>query len=173
MRWLATLLLAFLAYGMGFGLFVMALPMPQTLTLQEPEGLVVFTGGTGRVDAAVELLRRGFNGPVLISGVHEDVKLHEIIPADVMRAIPARNLTLDYAAKTTRENVLNTALWAADKKITELAVVTNRFHALRCRVMFMLLAPNLRPALLVVRDDVSWHTLWWEYNKLLVAPLVM
>lgn len=161
------------AYAMGFGLFMVALPAPQTLINPMPEGLVVFTGGTGRVDAAVTLLRRGFDGPVLISGVHRDVRLSEIIPSDLMEAIPRRNLTLDYDARTTRENVLNTSVWAEDRHITNLAVVTNRFHALRCRMLFLLLAPKLKLTMLTVPDKASWQTLFREYNKLLVAPLLM
>jgi uncharacterized SAM-binding protein YcdF (DUF218 family) len=171
MRWFFALLLAAGAYGVGFALFVMLLPMPQVLLPDPPEGLVVFTGGSGRVDAAVELLRRGFHGPVLI--VHEDVKLTELIPPDVLRAVPSRNLTLDYAARTTRENVLNTAVWAANHHITRLAVVTNQFHALRCRVMFMLLAPQLQPTMLVVGSDMNWRGLLREYHKLLGSPFWM
>ncbi|MFZ2587335.1 MAG: YdcF family protein [Alphaproteobacteria bacterium] len=173
MRWITTGLLALILYGVGFGLFAMLLPTPQLLMPVLPEGLVVFTGGTGRVDAAVSVLEQGFAGPVLISGVHEDVKVHEIIPAEVLSHVQRSNLTLDYEARTTRENVLNTALWAAERKITKLAVVTNRFHSLRCRVLFVLLAPNLQPTFLVVGDDASVRTLWREYNKLLLAPLLM
>ena len=173
MRWAVALVLLCVAYVVGFALFVVALPMPQGMPLIPPQGLVVFTGGSGRVDAALEVVRKGFGGPVLISGVHEDVKLHELVPADVVAAIPPENLTLDYEAHTTRENVLNTVNWAAEKGITDIAVVTNRFHALRCRVLFVLLAPHMRPTMLVVADGAGWETLWKEYNKLLFAPLVM
>jgi uncharacterized SAM-binding protein YcdF (DUF218 family) len=172
-RYVRLLLILGLVYVGMFAVFVTALPPPFGVPPQGLDGLAVFTGGSGRVDTAVDLMKQGFAGPVFISGVHEDVKLSSL--TNVAKLTPAQRaaITLDYASRTTRENVLNTAYWAEKHHLRRLGIITSTYHAMRCEVLFRLLAPETGIVLLPVQPvDGRGITLFKEFNKLLLAPLL-
>lgn len=171
--------LVMLLYVVGFAFFMALLPSPR-VGLPPVDGVAVFTGGSGRVASGLQVVRDGFAGPVLISGVHPDVTLAEMErqvdangegPVSVPLALttPQRaQLTLDMAALTTRENVVNTLTWARQNGIEKLAIITSTYHVPRVRVLLLWLAPELSVTILPVQPaEVGTRFLWREYNKLL------
>ena len=58
MRFLATVILAALAYALVFGLWVSLLPATPDITPQA-DGIVALTGGGPRLDTAVALFEKG------------------------------------------------------------------------------------------------------------------
>lgn len=160
-------------YVAGFAAYVAMLPEPSASLPDGVDGVAVFTGGQGRVDRALAMLAEGFDGPVLISGVHPDVKLEELASPNRFSPAQQARVQLDYDALTTRQNVRNTVQWMDGQGLQRVGVVTSTYHIARCRLLFWLLAPTHEVVLLPVQPVGSgWRTLWREYNKLLLAPVL-
>ncbi len=164
------------AYGLGFALFVFALPAPYTTLPPQLDGLAVFTGGSGRVKTALRAIQHGFDGPVLISGVNPGTTLDTMVRvADLTPSLSAAQLAsvmLD-SAQTTHQNMQSLAVWASTTGATHVGVITSTYHAARVALLGRLLAPQLHVHILAVQpEDVGLWLIWQEYNKLLVAPFL-
>ncbi|HEX2859841.1 MAG TPA: YdcF family protein [Alphaproteobacteria bacterium] len=159
-----------LLYVLGFAVFLAALPAPRA-AVPQVGGLAVFTGGSNRVAMAIEALEQGYSGPVLISGVNPDVKLNDLAP-DLAADVQAQ-IELDRKALTTRENVDNTAAWAAENDLKDVGVITSTYHALRVRLLFAWRAPQLQVVIVPVQpNEAGLGALWREYHKLLAVPFL-
>lgn len=135
-------LLACLLVAGGFALFVVTRP-PVPAELPRADGAAVLTGGAGRVDAGLTLLAAGQVRMLLVSGVHPDVTL-----ADLMRearvTIPAgARIALGRTARSTRGNASEIAAWAAANQLASVIVVTSRVHMRRAMLDLRRAAPGL------------------------------
>lgn len=114
-------------YLAGFIYFSMLLPSAGTENyINETDGVVVFTGGSKRVEAAIALLENGYKKPVLISGVNPKVtkqKLMGHLPAEIQNFV-----TLDYDSLSTKQNVEATKLWANSKGLKSISLITSFYH---------------------------------------------
>lgn len=172
-RLLLTLVAVAVVYVAGFAAYVALLPVPSEGLPEDVDGVAVFTGGQGRVDKALALLDEGFAGPVLISGVHPDVRLEELASSQRFSPAQRARVELDYEALTTRHNVYNTVAWAARSKLGRIGVITSTYHTARSRLLFWLVAPGMPVVMLPVQPVGSgWRTLFREYNKLLLSPVL-
>jgi uncharacterized SAM-binding protein YcdF (DUF218 family) len=165
-----------LAYGLGFAAFVATLPKPFTTLPAGTEGLAVFTGGAGRIETALRLMQQGFEGPVLISGLHPATRMPDILaqaaPTPALTEARTRQSMLDTAA-STNENMQSLKLWAATANLHQVAVITSTYHAARVRLLGLWHVPHLSLTILAVQpEDSSFSVLLREYHKLLVAPLL-
>lgn len=139
-------------------------PVPRTIEVHQ--GLVVFTGGTNRIEEGAKALLDGYEGPVLVTGVYPGVTVdHLFSPYGVTPEQRAR-ITLDYAAQTTAGNVLETGKWAEKNNITTLNVVTSTYHTARCRLLFRRYMPRLAVTIHQVHPDRGTVRIWLkEYAK--------
>lgn len=119
-------LLVLLVWVLGFFAFVLyALSFkftPETPT----DAIVVLTGGTDRIDTAVELLKDRKSEYLLISGVNRLVStgdLFQQIEPDLLDKI-----TLGYMAENTQENAQETAAWIHNKNLKSVLLVTSFYH---------------------------------------------
>ena len=171
-RILAALVLAWLLGFIAFALF-----LPQPLGPYRTDAIVVFTGGKGRIDRALDLLRQGQAQRVLISGVDRDVR-----PADLAQAyhqpmaLIACCVALGREAVDTRSNGEEVARWVERRDYRSVRLVTSDWHMRRARFEVERALPD---TVAIVADAVPTHpslgTLWVEYHKLLlrrVAALV-
>ncbi|MEQ1542841.1 MAG: YdcF family protein [Novosphingobium sp.] len=171
-RRIASILL--IAWALGFVLFAVALPQPAGKG--SADGVVVLTGGKGRVDRGLEVLHRGWARRLLVSGVGREVKPHEFaVEYKVGTPLMACCITLGYEAIDTHSNARETAAWVQREKIRSLRLVTSDWHMRRSA---MELRRALPAGVAVVEDAVPTHpslsTLFLEYHKLLAriaAPL--
>jgi len=69
LRIVALLVLVWL---LGFVWFAIALPGP--VAMSRTDAVVVYTGGEGRIDRALEALRKGWSRKLLVSGVDPEVR---------------------------------------------------------------------------------------------------
>lgn len=170
---LATSLLATL-YCIGFATFVVTLPTPFTTLPPDIDGLATFTGGSGRVEAAMREAQRGFPGPILISGSHRTTRLTDILAKTDANLTPDQQTHIVYdAAQTTRENVTSLKAWAGYYNLHHIGLITSTYHVPRVRVLAFLHARNLSLTTLPVQPaDPGLRPLFREYNKLLAAPLL-
>lgn len=173
-RILLTLASAFVLYWVGFAAYITTLPQPFTTLPDDVEGLAVFTGGSGRVEAALTQLYHGFNGPILISGRHPRTRLADILAESPYNFSPwqQQQITVDNAG-TTHQNIQGLRLWAQTKNLKHVGVITSTYHAARVRMLAYWLAPQLRVQVLAVQPaDGGLKPLFLEYNKLLGSPFL-
>jgi uncharacterized SAM-binding protein YcdF (DUF218 family) len=98
------------------------------------DGIVVLTGGTGRVAAGFDLLRHASANRLLISGVHAEVGIGDLTPnggGDVSCCVD-----LGYDADDTIGNAREAAGWAHGHGFRSLTIVTSSYHMPRALLEF-------------------------------------
>jgi uncharacterized SAM-binding protein YcdF (DUF218 family) len=161
-RVFALLLLIWL---LGFAWF--ALVQPQPADMQKTDGVVVLTGGAGRIDRGLLVVEKGKARRMLISGVDLDVKPGELA-AQYKRPLRLFTCCIDlgFRAVDTRSNGLETARWVSRNKIKTLRLVTHDWHMRRARLELKLALPD---DVRVIEDAVptrpTFPVLFTEYHK--------
>jgi uncharacterized SAM-binding protein YcdF (DUF218 family) len=175
-----ALLAAGLAAGFAWFSAEAARPAPPP---PRSDGIVVLTGGAGRVELALRLLAEGRAGRLLVSGTGRG-ELPDLIAAaglnpTVSAHVSPGQVTLGRGARSTRGNARETADWAAAHGLGSLIVVTSGYHMRRALwELRRTLPPSvvLHPAPLVPhlpdgQDQVPLRLLASEYAKWLGAML--
>lgn len=126
-----ALMLLVLAWIAGFVWFVLSLPAPAPASVRT-DGIVVLTGGPGRIARGVELLRAKKAERLLISGVGASVRPIELavelnIPPELFDCC----IDLGKRAADTRGNGEEVAAWAAKRNYRSIRLVTSQFHMAR------------------------------------------
>jgi len=122
-------------YILGFGIFLYNLPQQnKSIDVTNEDAIVVFTGGTGRLYTAKKLMKRNFNGPILISGVNERVHPTDVLGDSATTYIG--HITYDYESPSTRGNVSMTSEWVSEKGISSILLVTSYYHVPRSLLLF-------------------------------------
>jgi uncharacterized SAM-binding protein YcdF (DUF218 family) len=160
-----------LLYTFGFLWFAAALPQP--VDGAKTDGIVVPTGGAGRIDRGLDVLRKHEAEAMLVTGVDREVKPGEFaaeyrVPAHIMSCC----VTLGFAAVDTRGNAAETADWLKRNDYHSLRLVTTDWHMRRAAGE---LESALPKGVTVVRDAVPSRPrlgiLFLEYNKLIASTL--
>lgn len=136
--------LLLLALVVGLVLFIRAIPSPPA-TNELADGIVVLTGGAGRLTAGLQLLQDGLAPRLLVSGVGDGVDAAEIIRLRADRQdLLNCCITLGYAATNTESNAQETAAWVAEHNIRSLFVVTADYHMPRSLLELGSVMPQVR-----------------------------
>ncbi|MFM9853179.1 MAG: YdcF family protein [Sphingomonadaceae bacterium] len=152
----------------GFVAFIIALPDAAPADLKS-DGIVVLTGGKGRIERGIEMLSAGNGKRMLVSGVFPKVSATEL--ATVQKA-PLRLfkccIDLGKQAVDTRSNAEETAQWLVQNDFHSVRLITSDWHMPRARFE---IERELRADIVVVADAVettpALSTLFIEYNKFL------
>ena len=164
--------LALLMWLLGFLMFSVTLPGP--VDGVKTDAVLALTGGEGRIERALAVMRQGAAGQLLVSGVDSEVKpaefaAHYHVPPAEMRCC----VTLGYRSVDTRSNATEAAGWVASHGITSLRLVTSDWHMRRAAFE---LRRALPPNIVLVEDAVptqpSFRGLFIEYNKLVARRLL-
>ena len=160
-----------IVWALGFFWFAGFLPQPLRPATPAAEGVIVPTGGPGRIARGLEVLAEGGAGAMLVTGVDPEVRETEFadefdVPMRAMRCC----VTLGQSAADTRGNADETAAWVAERGFTRLRLVTTDWHMRRAAAELTRALPGevsvLRDA---VPSDPSLATLLLEYHKLLAV----
>lgn len=162
-----------LAWVIGFGWFMLALPGASDV--KSTDAIVVLTGGAGRIDRGLDLLRARAARRMLVTGVAPDVG--PIALAAEYRASPALFaccIDLGHEAVDTRSNAEETRDWVRRHGYKSVRLVTSDWHLRRAQLE---LANALGPDVVVIGDGVPGNPrapmLLSEYNKLLVRRFAL
>ncbi len=177
-----------LAWVTGFVLFTATLPDATPLAVAT-DGVVVLTGGPGRLARGVAVMQAGSAKRMLVSGVGEAVTRAEIaatLDSDgeghaldaaariANRRLLAAQVDLGYGAVDTRSNAAETTEWIADNGFHSLRLVTSAWHMRRAELE---LRAQLPRSTVIITDAVPIEpaaaSVAREYNKLLLRWVVL
>ena len=171
---LTSLTVLALGYAVGFLWFLSEIPESDREGPQPTaDAIVVLTGGSERIEAAMDLLTSGRGARLLVSGVHPEVtkeKLSDLLSPD--KALFDCCVDIDWKAKDTIGNAAETASWAEANGFQSLLVVTSAYHMPRALRELSHAMPTIdlqgHP---VFHDEVRLDD-WWRYSgtsRLLIA----
>jgi len=167
-RLLASLVMIWL---LGFAWFAAALPQPAPAS-EKTDVIVVPTGGGGRIERGLAMLRAHSAGKLFVSGVDREVRPREF--AAEYKVTPAEMaccVVLGFAALDTRGNALETASWFEAGHFRSLRLVTSDWHMRRSAGELDEVLPHVRLVEDAVPSRPSLKTLFVEYHKLLASWL--
>jgi uncharacterized SAM-binding protein YcdF (DUF218 family) len=170
MRFLFRLMsFGLLIYVLGYAVFAVLLPKPAGD--QQTDGIVVLTGGSGRLERGFELLQQERGRLMLISGVDRTVRPVELAEAyDVDERLLECCVTLGRESFDTRSNADEVARWLERRKFRSIRLVTNDLHMPRAGYeMRKRIGPEVTILADAVPTDPSFMQIFTEYNKYLLG----
>jgi uncharacterized SAM-binding protein YcdF (DUF218 family) len=162
-------------YGLGFALFGVTLGRPATASAGRTDGIVVITGGSGRIEHAVEQLADGKGKRLLVAGADPSVT-----KADLARRLGGRRKLLqccvDLGSESvdTRSNAEETRRWLERRRYRSVRLITSDWHMRRARYEFRRALGDGFPITPdAVRTEPGFMTLFGEYNKYLLRRVAV
>ncbi|HET9813613.1 MAG TPA: YdcF family protein [Sphingomicrobium sp.] len=164
-----------LLYALGFVLFAFTLGKPATASAPSTDAVVVLTGGSGRLEHAIDVLSDGKANRLLVAGADPIVT-----KADIARRLGGRSKLLgccvDLGSESvdTRSNAEEAGRWLARHHFRSLRLITSDWHMRRARYEFRkVLGHRYRLVTDAVRTEPSFLTLFGEYNKYVLRRLAV
>jgi uncharacterized SAM-binding protein YcdF (DUF218 family) len=153
---------------LGFVLFVGLLPRPDDQG--RTDGIIVLTGGPGRIERGLSLLNDGKGRRMLVSGVDLLVRPREFA---AQYRVPPRQLAccveLGQEAVDTRSNAAESADWVKRNRYRSIRLVTTDWHMRRARLeLDQALPPGVAIRADAVRSEPNLNVLLKEYHKYLL-----
>jgi uncharacterized SAM-binding protein YcdF (DUF218 family) len=154
----AALILGFF----GFLGFVYSLDRFEQRPETRADGIVALTGGAQRIGDAIDLLAHGYAKRLLISGVNERTSREQISSLNPgQRRLFDCCVDLDYRARNTIGNAIETRRWAEQNGFDAIIVVTSNYHMPRTIVELDHVLPNLQKIPYPVAATIDPHD-WWH-----------
>ena len=165
----------------GFFVFVQTIERYERSPSIRTDAIVALTGGAQRISDAIDLLGKGYARRLLITGVNERTSLDEIARLNPgRRGVIECCVDLDYRARNTIGNAIETRRWMRDNGFRSLIVVTSNYHMPRTLIELDHVLPGARkvpyPVVPETLDIADWwrsptaaRLLAFEYVKLLAV----
>lgn len=166
-----TIVFSVAAWMIGFAIFAATLPKLNPATPTETaDGIIVLTGGNGRLQAGLQLLSEKKGSRLLVSGVHQDVAPRDLLqitnaPAQLFDCC----VDLDRAAVDTIDNAEISANWAITNGYKTVHLVTADYHMRRSLLLLQNVLPNCEIFPHPVSSDISVQAFALEYTKFVVT----
>lgn len=167
--------LLLLIYALGFVLFAFTLGKPAPATAAATDAAVVLTGGPGRIDHAIDVLRAGKAKRLLVAGVDPAVTKPDLAQRIAgSKKWLACCVDLGSESVDTRSNAEEASRWLAKHNYRSVRLITSDWHMRRARYEFgKALGNKYELATDAVRTEPSFVTLFGEYNKYLLRRLAV
>ena len=170
---LGSLLLLF--YALGFVLFAFTLGKPLPAVAAPTDAAVVLTGGPGRIEHGIDVLKDRKTQRLLIAGADPAVTKGDLAHR-IPGARPWLKCCVDLGSESvdTRSNAEEAGRWLARRKYRSLRLITSDWHMRRARYEFeKVLGRKYQLETDAVRTEPSFVTLFAEYNKYLLRRLAV
>jgi uncharacterized SAM-binding protein YcdF (DUF218 family) len=169
----ASLLL--LLYALGFVLFAFTLGKPAAAGAQPSDAAVVLTGGSGRLEHGIDVLRRGEARRLLVAGADPSVTKRDLA-LRIPGSAPLLKCCVDLGSESvdTRSNAEEAGRWLAGHGFHSLRLITSDWHMRRAQYEFRKVLKG-KYALVpdAVRTEPSFLTLFAEYNKYVIRRIAV
>lgn len=167
--------LLLLLYAIGFVLFAVTLGRPAAAAEPRTDAAVVITGGSGRIEQGVAVLRAGKAGRLLIAGADPSVIKPDLVRLlRLDRRLTACCVDLGSESVDTRSNAEEAQRWLARHRYRSYRLITSDWHMRRARYDFRkVLGDEYRLVPDAVRTEPSFLTLFGEYNKYVLRRLAV
>jgi uncharacterized SAM-binding protein YcdF (DUF218 family) len=170
---LGSLLL--LLYALGFVLFAFTLGKPAPANAATTDAAVVLTGGPGRIEHGIDVLKAHKAKRLLVAGVDPSVT-----KSDLVRRVPGSRkwiaccVDLGSESVDTRSNAEEAGRWLTRQNYNSLRLITSDWHMRRARYEFeKVLGRKYELVTDAVRTEPGFVTLFGEYNKYLLRRLAV
>ncbi|WP_076440982.1 MULTISPECIES: YdcF family protein [unclassified Bosea (in: a-proteobacteria)] len=160
---LVALAAAAIGTGWDYVRFVGGIEAREPVATPRTDAIVVVTGGSQRVGDAIGLLGADRGARLLISGVNEKTSREELARLNpAARDLLACCVDLDYRARNTIGNAIETRRWVRQHRFQSLLVVTSNYHMPRTLAEFAHAMPGVRLVAHPVVTDQLDSTGWWR-----------
>src|SRR5205085_1576094 len=160
---LAPCLAVAFAATAGFFVFIGSLDRFERSPESRADGIVALTGGSQRIGDAIDLLAKGYGRRLLITGVNERTSRDEIARLNPgQRRLFDCCVDLDYRARNTIGNALETRRWMENQHFRSLIVVTSNYHMPRTLLELESALPGARKVPFAVVNDTVHPDAWWK-----------
>ena len=126
----------------GFLWFTASIPDAVADPDSHADAIVVLTGGSERVKTGLVLLAAGRAEQLFISGVGDQTRVKDLVPAEAQAAYGAR-IAAGAAADDTIGNAAETAAWARANAVGSIRLVTAAYHMRRSLSEFRAAMPDV------------------------------
>ncbi len=158
-----------IVWAFGFAGFVVSVRGVEQ-TESRADGIVVLTGGHGRIDEGFKVLIEGRGTRLLISGVDQNIDNETILRVfGPDQALWECCVDAGREATDTKSNALEAVAWARENGFSSIILITSDFHMPRSLNAFEDFATELGIVPHPVKADVSLLTLALEYDKYLLS----
>jgi uncharacterized SAM-binding protein YcdF (DUF218 family) len=164
-----------LIYMLGFIFFALTLGRPASSDSEPAEAAVVLTGGSGRIEHALDVLSDHKAKRLLVSGADPSVTKADIARRiEGSRQLLACCVDLGSESVDTRSNAEEAGRWLARHNFKSVRLITSDWHMRRARYEFhKVLGGKYRIVTDAVRSEPSFLTLFGEYNKYVLRRLAV
>lgn len=132
------------------------------------DAIVVLTGGRGRAEEGLALLRKGASDLLILSGVHEDADLDSIFLGRVAEE-ERGSIILDKKSGSTYENALEVRRILTEKELDSMMLLTSVYHMKRAYYIFRRVTPNEISIIPYGIASPNYDELrWWSGDSLLI-----
>lgn len=166
--------LVLLLYAIGFILFAVTLGKPAGTAAAATDAAVVITGGSGRIEHGVDVLRAGKTKRLLVAGADPAVTKQDLIRRLGPTSRRLVNCCVDLGSESvdTRSNAEEASRWLARHRYRSFRLVTSDWHMRRALYDFgELLGDKYALVPDAVRSEPHFMTLFAEYNKYVLRRL--
>jgi uncharacterized SAM-binding protein YcdF (DUF218 family) len=155
-----------LLWALGFAWFAIDLPRPAGN--EKTDGIVVLTGGPGRIQRGLDILKAGHAQRMLVSGVDRRVRPVDLV--DTYHVAPSllADVDLGRSAVDTRSNALETRRWILDHHYGSIRLVTTDWHMRRARFELRQVMQGITVVPDAVPSEPDLLGLLREYHKYLL-----
>ncbi|OFW87936.1 MAG: hypothetical protein A3J37_03400 [Alphaproteobacteria bacterium RIFCSPHIGHO2_12_FULL_45_9] len=173
-----TICIPVLLWGSGFVMFTAAIYyMTEPQTTEKVDGAIVLTGGSNRVSKGFDLLAEKRITSLLISGVHKDVEIRDIMALWGQKDnVPPCCITLGREAGNTIGNATEAKKWIEHEQLKKVYLITANYHMPRALLEFNHQIPDVKlipfpvqPENFDPKQDIFWRTDFVEYHKMLLT----
>ncbi len=145
-------------------------PLPYAASDRGADAIVVLTGGTGRLDEGLTLLRKGLGGVLILSGVDGSADIDSIFHGKGVSSAERARIVLDKASGNTYSNAVEARMFMEANGLTSMTLITSTYHMKRALLIFRRLMPSgVRIEAQAVESPNFDRERWWEGRGLAIA----
>jgi uncharacterized SAM-binding protein YcdF (DUF218 family) len=132
------------------------------------DAIVVLTGGAGRIEEGLMMLRRGRSPKMILSGVHRDADLDSIFFRGLNEG-ERMSIILEKSSESTYENALEVKRLFGELGLDSMVLITSVYHMKRAHQTFRRIMPeDVRIDVYPVASPNFDTKRWWGWTGLTI-----